>query len=576
MEKINKKTYSELFYIIMFLSLRNKVKLAGIVVFILISSLVDLISIGSIIPLISIVFDIKIINIKLFNNFSEMLKLDNSNKFFITLGFILLIILANLFRISTIYLLTKFSKIVTADFASRIFKHYLYSNLIEIKKKNTSQIISVITERLDIFSALFYDFLYSVSSILLILFVILFLIFINWQITLITIFFILFIYIFFILLIKKKLNRVSKELSSLGFSRIKKIRETLGNFRQMVLDNSQNIFYNAFTKEDRRFREIQFKIQFTNIFPKHIVEATLIILIIALLYIAKTYLEYQLNDIIPIATVFVFSAQKLMPLANNLFNSHVNLSGYSSYLLDIRKQLSVHDYKSRFIIEDKVETYKKIVFNKKIILKNLYFKYPNTKKNIFDGFNLEIKKGSKCALVGSSGSGKTTLLDIIIGIHQIEKGKLIVDDNLIHLNNINSWQENISYVPQDVFLFDESIEKNITLDLESKNLNKERLVYAAKLADIQDFVTNLLNGYETRIGENGALLSGGQKQRLGIARALYKKKPVLILDESTNALDLTAEKKILQNLFNLAEDITIIHVTHRVNEDIQYNQIIKL
>jgi len=265
-----------------------------------------------------------------------------------------------------------------------------------------------------------------------------------------------------------------------------------------------------------------------------------------------------------------------MPLANNLFNSHVNLSGYSSYLLDIRKQLSVYDYKSRFIIEDKVETYKKIVFNKKIILKNLYFKYPNTKKNIFDGFNLEIKKGSKCALVGSSGSGKTTLLDIIIGIHQIEKGKLIVDDNLIHLNNINSWQENISYVPQDVFLFDESIEKNITLDLESKNLNKERLLYAAKLADIHDFVTNLLNGYATHIGENGALLSGGQKQRLGIARALYKKKPVLILDESTNALDLTAEKKILQNLFNLAEDITIIHVTHRVNEDIQYNQIIKL
>jgi ABC-type bacteriocin/lantibiotic exporter with double-glycine peptidase domain len=344
----------------------------------------------------------------------------------------------------------------------------------------------------------------------------------------------------------------------------------------MVLDNSQNIFYNAFIKEDRRFREIQFKIHFSNLFPRYVVEATLIILIVTALYISKTYLDYQLNDIIPIAALFVYSGQKLMPLFNNLYYSHVNLSGYSSYLSDIRNELLATDYQSRSIIENKVETDKKIIFNKKIILENLYFKYPNTKKVIFDKFNLEIKKGSKCALVGSSGSGKTTLLDIIIGIYEIEEGKLIIDDNLIQLSNLNSWQKNISYVPQDIFLFDESIEKNITLDLDSNNINKERLIYAAKLADIYDFVTSLPNGFDTSIGENGALLSGGQKQRIGIARALYRKKQVLILDESTNALDLTTEKKVLQNLLNLGENITIIHVTHRTNDDIQYNQIINL
>lgn len=576
MSIIHKKAYLELIYIIKFLSFKKKVILVGIIIFIIISSLVDLLSIGSVIPFISIVFEIKIINIKFFDNFSEIFKFNKSNKFFITLGFVLLVILANLFKIFTIFLLTKFSKIVASELGSRIFKNNLYCNLIEIKNKNTNQIVSVITERLDTFSSLFFDFLNSISSILLILLVIFFLLLINWEITTITFFFILFIYIFFIFIIKNKLNRVSKELSSLGFSRIKRIRETFGNFRQMVLDNSQNIFYNAFIKEDRRFREIQFKIHFSNLFPRYVVEATLIILITTSLYISKNYLDYQLNDIIPIATLFVYSGQKLMPLFNNLYYSHVNLSGYSSYLSDIRNELLATDYQSRSIIENKVETDKKIIFNKKIILENLYFKYPNTKKVIFDKFNLEIKKGSKCALVGSSGSGKTTLLDIIIGIYEIEEGKLIIDDNLIQLSNLNSWQKNISYVPQDIFLFDESIEKNITLDLDSNNINKERLIYAAKLADINDFITSLPNGFDTSIGENGALLSGGQKQRIGIARALYRKKQVLILDESTNALDVLTEKKVLQNLFNLGENITIIHVTHRTNDDIQYNQIINL
>jgi ATP-binding cassette subfamily B protein len=169
MSAINKKAYSELFSIIKFLSIRKKLILIGIVVFIVISSFVDLISIGSVVPFISIVFEIKIINIKFFDNFSEIFKFDNSNKFFITLGFVLLVVLANLFKIFTIFLLTKFSKIVASELGSRIFKNNLYCNLIEIKNKNTNQIVSVINERVDTFSSLFFDFLNSISSILLIL-----------------------------------------------------------------------------------------------------------------------------------------------------------------------------------------------------------------------------------------------------------------------------------------------------------------------------------------------------------------------------------------------------------------------
>jgi ABC-type bacteriocin/lantibiotic exporter with double-glycine peptidase domain len=208
-------------------------------------------------------------------------------------------------------------------------------------------------------------------------------------------------------------------------------------------------------------------------------------------------------------------------------------------------------------------------------LNNLEFKYPGEFKPIFNQFNLKIIKGSKCAIIGKSGVGKTTLLDILIGIHEIQKGKLLVDNIEIDLKNLKQWKNNIAYAPQEIFLFDDSIAKNISLELNPDNIDEKKLVKCAKLSEIYDFINKLPKRFDTPVGESGTYLSGGQKQRLGIARALYKNKKILILDEATNALDSELEELILNNLDNI-KDITIIQVTHKLNSSFKFDQIIKL
>jgi ATP-binding cassette subfamily B protein len=151
----------------------------------------------------------------------------------------------------------------------------------------------------------------------------------------------------------------------------------------------------------------------------------------------------------------------------------------------------------------------------------------------------------------------------------------LVDNEEINLKNLKQWKNKIAYVPQEAFLFDDSIAKNISLELDYENIDQKKLIECTKLSEIYDFINNLPKKFDTLVGENGAYLSGGQKQRIGIARALYKNKEILVLDEATNALDSEAEEMILKNLANI-KDITIIQVTHKINSSFKFDQIIKL
>jgi ATP-binding cassette subfamily B protein len=573
MSKINNSVFYELFLTLNFLDKKKKLTLVLIAFAITISSFLEILSIGAIIPFISTILDVDTYDNSNIIKFFNFFKFNSNDKFFFSTLFILLVLFSTSFRIFTNYLFIKFSKEIVSDFSIKIYKNNLNNNLIEIKKKNINNIISIITEKLNIFSDLVLNLLNSISALFLIFSISIFLLFVNYKITLIAISFIFFLYLIIILNLKSKLNRVAKEVAELSFLRVKKIKESLGNFRQIDLDNSQLLYSNFFTKLESRFRNIQFKISFIGQFPRLIVETVVIIFVVVSIYYFNYYLNYKLIHILPLAGVFVFSTQKLLPLIHQLYNSYITLSGYYRYVVDIRTELAKSDYQIRtnFNYDKNIH----LVFNKDIVLNNLDYKYPGASKPIFNQFNLKIIKGSKCAIVGRSGVGKTTLLDILIGIYELQKGKLLVDNKEINLKNLRQWKNKIAYVPQEVFLFDDSIARNISLEFDSENIDEKKLKECAKLSEIYDFINNLPKRFDTLVGENGARLSGGQKQRLGIARALYKNKEILILDESTNALDSESEEIILKNLANI-KDITIIQVTHKLNSSFKFDQIIKL
>jgi ABC-type multidrug transport system fused ATPase/permease subunit len=216
-------------------------------------------------------------------------------------------------------------------------------------------------------------------------------------------------------------------------------------------------------------------------------------------------------------------------------------------------------------------------FNKSITLKNIYYNYPNESRTVLNDINLTIPVKSTVGFVGTTGSGKTTIVDIILGLLQTKKGTLEVDGQIITKKNTRAWQRIIGYVPQHIYLIDDTIAANISFGVKSEDVSQEAVEIASKIANLHNFVMDeLTNQYQTKIGERGVRLSGGQIQRIGIARALYHNPQVLVLDEATSALDNITEQAVVEAINNLSKKITVILIAHRLNTLKNCDMIFKL
>ena len=265
------------------------------------------------------------------------------------------------------------------------------------------------------------------------------------------------------------------------------------------------------------------------------------------------------KNILPEAGVFFIAFFRMMPSANKILVSiqSLNFAKVSIDLLE-KELINTKNNISKNVITNDVG----FNFEEQIEIENLSFKYKNENKN-YDLFNLnfKIKKGEILGITGPSGSGKSTLVDLILGFYNPNQGSIKVDGKSINLN-LSSWQNIIGYVPQSIFLIDDTIKENIILSDNSNTIDDQRLKNATEKSELNPFINNLDRKLETIVGERGSRISGGQLQRIGIARALYKKSKLLIFDEATNALDKKTEDSILQTIFELKNDYTSIIVSH--------------
>jgi ABC-type bacteriocin/lantibiotic exporter with double-glycine peptidase domain len=264
--------------------------------------------------------------------------------------------------------------------------------------------------------------------------------------------------------------------------------------------------------------------------------------------------------IIPIIGLYAFAGYRLIPSIQQVYNALIQIN-FSKPNLD-----NLHKDFTNLHFENSSQKILKTHVKKFITIKNICFKYFGNKNQTLKNVNLTIPAFSKVAIVGATGSGKTTLVDIILGLLDPIEGILSVDGNIINNKNKRSWQKCIGYVPQQIYLSDNSISANIAFGVDIKEIDHRAVEKAAKIAQIHDFIiTELKNNYETTLGEKGVRLSGGQRQRIGIARALYLKPKVLILDEATNALDNLTEKNLIEAIRNLSDKTTLILITHRLS-----------
>lgn len=363
---------------------------------------------------------------------------------------------------------------------------------------------------------------------------------------------------------RQKITERGKVQNKYSAEYTKWLNQGLGAIKETKVLRKEAYFLNEFDNAYRKFGQANGDFNFVNQMPRLFIE-TIVTSGLLFLIITKLAMGIQPMEIVPVLGVLALAAFRLMPCANRI----VNLSNGIKFQMALFNILydDLLEIKDRKVFNKKIcieQNGKKMLFQKQIKVENVDFQYPQGKEKVLKQISFIIPKGSFVGIVGQSGAGKTTFVDILLGLLKPTSGKIWVDQKDI-FQDIQSWQSNLSYVPQSIYLIDGSIRENIALGIPEKEIDDKKICKVLKMVELYDFVEDLPEKIYTHVGERGVKMSGGQRQRIGIARALYYEPEVLILDEATSALDNETEKSITDTILKFKGQITIIAIAHRVS-----------
>lgn len=366
---------------------------------------------------------------------------------------------------------------------------------------------------------------------------------------------------------RKILSRLGQERMLANVQRYRVLQQVFDGIKTVKAYNRQGFFFDHFADHSERFARLQPKYQVLTAAPRNILEILAFTSIIAItIYMFLN--RGNFSEIVPTLSLYAVAGYRLLPALQKTFKAISSLRHNGPVLDKLYESLQMAGSGQDFPQELPAP----LLMHRDLRLDNLNFRYDGTERSTLKDINLTIRTGETVAFVGSTGSGKTTLIDLMVGLLRPTSGRLVVDDVELTEANLPNWRSAVAYVPQDVFLFDDSILNNVSMGAAAgasvvggSGDPNESIEEALNLADIGDFVRGLPEGIHTTIGEKGVRLSGGQRQRLGLARALLANPSVLILDEATSALDNVTERGIIDALNKLPQDITTVVIAHRLS-----------
>jgi ABC-type multidrug transport system fused ATPase/permease subunit len=526
----------------------------------LLTALTEIIFITSIIPLFKVLFNQDLGD----NNYFEKIiyiifsKEIFSNKliFFATI-FVSLAILVNFLRI----LLLKYSLNLTATISAYtgeiLFKQTLYKTYTFHVKENSSNLIATIIQKNNDISNSLMSIIFLFSSIILFFSIFLLLNYFTSTLILIVSFIYLITYLIIEFFSRKTLFDNSKLIAENQNIVVKSLQEGFGAIKEIILQNLQKFYLKLFSNSNLIIQNMTAVNRYINQFPRYIIEM-LTLIIFSIIIIFYELKNLNIVEILPVLTVIAISSQRLLPLMQQIYFHSMNIVSKKSALDDY---LKIYDNEIDYYNHSKKKI--KIEFSKKIIFENVSFHYTN--RQIFKNMNFEIQKGLKIGIIGQTGIGKTTFINLLAGLVQPKDGKILVDNFNLSNENIESWTSEITYVPQEIFLFDSTIAQNIAVGEEIENIDFHRLKKACESAQIIEVINLKKSGFYEIVGEKGIKLSAGERQRIGLARAFYKNPNFLVLDEATSALDYKTENLVMNNVYNLNKNKTLIIIAHRIN-----------
>ncbi len=548
---------------ILYKLLNSKQKKSLIFLFILVgfSILFEMLGIGILLPAIGV-----ILNKNIGATYPSILPLlefiGNPNQ--VKLIAITMILIAIIFIVKSFFLIylswvqSKFGSTLTYELNNKLFKGYLNQDYF-FHLNNNSAILLRNMQNIGQFTAVTQALINLSVEISLVASIFAFMVFIEPLGSIsVAIFLLIFVGLFQRFTRKKLLKWGHLKQKYSGEANMH-LLQGLGGVRDIKIYGKENYFTNQYSKVNKELTKLLVKYSIANLLPRIYLELISILGLVTLVLI-MLFQHIDPERLIGVIGVFSIAAYRLIPSMNRIMSS-TQVFKNSKASIDIIYS-EIEDINNNLKTNEKV-TYD-VNFNNFILFENVSFAYPSSNKLVLNNISINIKKGEYVGIIGGSGAGKSTMIDLLIGLYIPTTGNIKIDEiNLIDCKK--SWQNKIGYVPQNIYLFDDTILSNIAFGINPDEINLERVEVALIEAELSDFINSLPDGLFTKIGERGSRLSGGQKQRIGIARALYNNPSIIIFDEATNSMDKLTEKNIIESIDKLKGSRTIISITHNLS-----------
>ena len=531
-------------------------------VFLVIGVLFESVGLGMIIPLVAVITDP---NASQQNFFIRGLKsvtgeISNANLVFVVLGcFVLFYVIKTLFLSFLVWKQSAFTQGLSRNVSTRLYRGYLLQPYAFFLDKNSGVLMKNVVSEISAFTGYVQGFMFLQTEISVLAGIVATLFYLQPVGALIVFCFVGGVSYLLFSFSKKKVTVWGKERQKNDALRSKNLSQGLTGISELKLFHKENYFLHKYDQFNKLFYHSQRRVQFIQQVQRFYLELVLIvsIVIIALTVILR---GQSIALILPSLSLFLFASLRLLPSANRVI-ANLQTMRFTKPGVDL-----VYNEFSGFVSENKTTvpvTEGKIkTISESIRLKNIGFSYPSAQKQALEAVNINIPIGSVIGVIGQSGSGKTTLVNVMTGLLQPDSGAILIDDMDV-TDSVGELQKFIGYVPQTIFLVDDTLKRNIAFGITDEEIDHDKLFSVIEAAQLDTVVDQMPEGVDTMVGERGVKLSGGQRQRIGIARALYNNPEVLILDEGTSALDTETENYIMESVAKLKGKLTIILIAHR-------------